>query len=465
MDRLLSESVVRRVLEAALQTGGDFSELFAEDTEHNGVQMLDGVVENATYSRSRGAGVRVFKGTRSVYATTADLSEEALLMTARAAAAALEGAPEGMNRVFQVVRYAPALPVTMADVDNARRAALLRRGTQAVRDASDEITQIIAKVRDWNQRVLICNSEGVWAEDVRPRVNVVVSAVAMSGAEAQTGFAARGFSGGYERLDTLDIEADARRAAQTAVTMLHAPECPAGYMPVVIDSGNGGVIFHEACGHSLEATSVAKGNSEFCGKLGQRIAAPCVTALDDGTLPGEWGSLRVDDEGTPSARRVLIENGVLRSYMIDRLGSRMMNMPVTGNSRRESYEYAPTSRMTNTFIAPGTDDEEEMIRTMGDGLFAKSLGGGSVNPLTGEFNFAVDEGYLVRDGKIQTPVRGATLVGKGSEILMQIDRVGSKLSLDSSGQCGSISGWVPVDVGQPRIRVTGLTVGGKGGAL
>ncbi|MBR3289583.1 MAG: TldD/PmbA family protein [Clostridia bacterium] len=462
---MLQESVVRRVLEEALQTGGDFSELFVEDSEHNSVRMLDGAVENATYSRSRGAGVRVFKGTRSVYATTADTSEEALLRTARAAAAALDGAPEGRVSAFQAIRYAIPAATPLTEMENAGRAAFLRRAHQAAKSTSDEITQIIARVRDECQRVLVCNSEGVWAEDVRPRVHFIVQAVAMNGAEAQTGFSSRGFLGGYERLDTLDVEAEARRAAQSAATMLHAPECPAGYMPVVIDSGNGGVIFHEACGHSLEATSVAKGNSEFCGKLGQRIAASCVTALDDGMLPGEWGSLRVDDEGTPSGRRVLIENGILRSYMIDRLGSRMMNLPVTGNARRESYEYAPTSRMTNTFIAPGTDDEEEMIRTMGDGLFAKSLGGGSVNPLTGEFNFAVDEGYLVRDGKIQTPVRGATLVGKGSEILMQIDRVGTKLALDSSGQCGSISGWVPVDVGQPRIRVKGLTVGGKGGAL
>ena len=216
---MLQESVVRRVLEAALSTGGDFSELFAEDSEHNSMRMLDGVVETATYSRVQGAGVRVFKGTRSVYATTADLSEEALIKAARAAAAALQGSPEGMNRVFQVVRYAPALPVTMADVDNARRAAYLRRGTQAARAASDEITQIIAKMRDWNQRVLVCNSEGVWAEDIRPRVNIVVSAVAMSGTEAQTGLAVHGYGGGYERLESLDIEADARQAGRSPCCM------------------------------------------------------------------------------------------------------------------------------------------------------------------------------------------------------------------------------------------------------
>jgi len=246
--------------------------------------------------------------------------------------------------------------------------------------------------------------------------------------------------------------------------MLHAVDCPAGVFSVVIDGGFGGVIFHEACGHSLEATSVSRGNSVFCGKLGQQIAASCVTAIDDGIMPGEWGSINVDDEGTPSRRRVLIENGILKSYMVDILGGRRMGMEPTGSSRRQNYTFAPTSRMTNTFIAPGKDDAEEMIRTMGDGLFAASMGGGSVNPLTGEFNFAVDEGYWVKDGKILCPVRGATLIGKGHEVLHNIDRVGPEMWM-APGMCGSMSGSVPTNVGQPRIRVSSIIVGGKGGAL
>ena len=231
-------------------------------------------------------------------------------------------------------------------------------------------------------------------------------------------------------------------------------------MPVVIAGGFGGVIFHEACGHSLEATSVEPGMSEFAGKLGKQIAAPCVTAIDDGTLPNEWGSENIDDEGSPTTRLVLIENGVLRNYMIDRLNGLKMGMAPTGSGRRESYAYAPTSRMRNTFIAPGSDDEEEMIRTMGDGLYAAQMGGGSVNPATGEFNFAVQEGYLVRDGRITTPVRGASLIGRGSEILMRIDRVGKEMTM-GQGMCGSLSGSVPTNVGQPTIRVSRLTVGGK----
>jgi len=231
-------------------------------------------------------------------------------------------------------------------------------------------------------------------------------------------------------------------------------------MPVIIDGGFGGVIFHEACGHSLEATGVALGNSEFCGKLGQTIASPIVTAIDDGTLPGEWGSTNIDDEGTPTTKLVLIENGVLKNYMIDRLNARRMEMPVTGSARRQDYTFAPTSRMRNTYIAPGNDDENEMIATAGTALYCKKMGGGSVNPVTGEFNFAVGEGYLVKDGKIDRPVRGATLIGKGADTLMKIDRVGKKMWM-AQGMCGSLSGSVPTNVGQPRIRVSSMTVGGR----
>jgi TldD protein len=242
-------------------------------------------------------------------------------------------------------------------------------------------------------------------------------------------------------------EETGRTAAQSASLMLNAPMCPAGVMPVVIDGGFGGVIFHEACGHSLEATAVAFNLSVFTGKLNQKIAADCVTAVDDGTIPHEWGSTRIDDEGMPTTRLTLIENGILKNYMIDKLNGKRMGMAPTGSGRRQNYSYTPTSRMRNTFIAPRGDDEEEMIKTMGDGLYAKKMGGGSVVPATGEFNFAVAEGYLVKDGKIATPVRGASLIGKTMTM--------------SQGMCGSSSGNVPTNVGQPMIRVKQMTVGGR----
>jgi TldD protein len=266
---------------------------------------------------------------------------------------------------------------------------------------------------------------------------------------------------GFELFEKMtDPEADARKAARQAVTMLHADFCPAGMMPVIIDGGFGGVIFHEACGHSLEATSVAFGNSEFCGKMGQQIASAKVTAIDDGTIPNGWGSENIDDEGTPTTKLVLIENGILKNYMVDRLNGRRMNMAPTGSARRQDYTFAPTSRMRNTYIAAGTDDENEIISSTAEGLYAKEMGGGSVNPLTGEFNFAVGEGYLIKNGKIDRPVRGATLIGKGGQTIMKIDRVGRRMWMDT-GMCGSASGSIPANVGQPMIRVTEMTVGGR----
>lgn len=264
---------------------------------------------------------------------------------------------------------------------------------------------------------------------------------------------------GLEFFETTNPESIGEEAARIALVLSQAKPCPSGKMPVIIDNGFGGVIFHEACGHSLEASAVAKNQSVFAGKLGQQIASSKVSAIDDGTIPNAWGSENIDDEGTPQRRRVLIENGILKSYMIDRLNGRRMNMESTGSSRRQSYKFEPTSRMSNTFIAPGTDSFEEMLKGVEKGLYAKKMGGGSVNPQTGEFNFAVQEGYLIEDGKITDPVKGASLIGNGAEILMNIDMVGDNLER-AQGMCGASSGSIPTDVGQPRLRVSSITVGG-----
>ena len=463
---MLSPDLAKKILCEALYTGGDFAELFCEDTSGTTLTLSNDGVEDASYTRCRGVGVRVLCGARCSYAYTADIGEEALLATARAAAAAFPGEKD---TTIPLPPFRPVCYETAGDgfsgVNNAMRVSLLRRLYQAARGESEEITQVQCRYMDSEQRVLVINSEGLWASTRRPYTRLAVTAVASDGTESQTGRCAPGFGQDFSVYDTLDVEALGRQAARQAVTMLHAVECPAGTFPVVMDGGFGGVIFHEACGHSLEATGVARGNSEFANRLGTRIAAPCVTAVDDGTLAGEWGSLNgVDDEGTPARRTVLIENGILKSYLYDRANACRVPHPLTGSSRRESYAYAPTSRMTNTFLAPGRDDPEEMIATMSEGLYAKTLGGGSVNPLTGEFNFAVDEGYWVRDGKILCPVRGATLVGKGSDVLMKIDRVGPRMWM-AQGMCGSVSGSIPVNVGQPRIRISAMTVGGKGGKI
>jgi TldD protein len=464
---LILEKTANAVLREAQKSGADYAELFVEDNESTRIEMIDGKVESANYARISGAGVRVLLGTQSAYAYCAGLDEEMLIQTARAAAAALGVAKFSPNGEIKRALNRLTTPVLQRfdTIGNAERVEVMRTGARVMKGASPEITQAVVRYMDQVQRVLIVNTDGVFVFDERPRTRIFLQAVAMNGTEAQTGYEGPGCCRGFEAYrDVIDVEANAKAAANMAVTMLHAPECPAGNLPVVIDGGFGGVIFHEACGHSLEATAVGRGNSVFCGKLGTRIAADCVSAVDDGTLPGEWGSINVDDEGGKPQRNLLIENGILKGYLIDKLGSRRMDMPSTGSSRRQGYMFAPTSRMTNTFICAGMDDDEEMISGMAEGLFAKKMGGGSVNPPTGEFNFSVAEGYWVKNGKVVSPVRGATLIGKGSEALLKIDRVGKHMWM-APGMCGSLSGSVPTNVGQPRIRVSGMTIGGKGGTL
>ncbi len=461
---MISEALANKVLDAALETGGDYSELYMEDAENNVISMTDMKVEDALYSRRHGAGVRVLLNGRSAYAYTADTSEESLIKTARAAAAALKSEDKHFSsRVFDGAgREKPFEPeIPFSEVKNKERIELIKTGSCAAKEVSPLITQVRASYTDTDKRVFVCSSSGIRSHDRRFRTRIAISAVASDNGEIQTGSESPGMGLGFEAYKQIDAYEAGKAAAKTAMTMLTATDCPSGCVPVVIDGGFGGVILHEACVHSLEATSVAKGNSEFCGKMGEKIASDIVTAIDDGTLVGEWGSILYDDEGNRSQRNVLIENGILKTYLVDILGSRLMNHPITGSARRQNYMYAPTSRMTNTFFAEGNDDFDEMIRTMGNGLYAKKMGGGSVNPLTGEFNFAVMEGYLVKDGKIQSPLRGATLVGKGADVLMQIDRIGQKMWF-GQGMCGSVSGSVPTNVGQPPIRVQSLTVGGKG---
>lgn len=460
---MLQPSIAQEVLSAALKSGADFAEIFLEDRLNNSLSMRNETVETISSGRIHGAGVRIFTGLRCIYAFTNDTTHEGLLDCARKAAAAVREAPKERDIRFSAQSRAPSVHDIIknpADTPHKARVDVMRKACRAARAVSAEISTAITRLVDSDQRICIANSEGLFAEDRRVYTRMLAIAVASSGTENQTAVRGPGAMRGFELFDTIDVETEGRLAAEQAVRTLHAPFCPAGVMPVIIGNGFGGVVFHEACGHSLESTSVSRGESEFSGKQNQKIAADCVTAIDDGTEPNSWGSLHIDDEGMPTQRKVLIENGILKMYMIDKLGGLRMNLPPTGSGRRESYKYAPTSRMTNTYIAAGNDDEEEMIATMGDGLYAAKMGGGSVDTATGIFNFAVDEGYLIKNGKLDTPVRGASLIGKGGDVLLKIDRVGKSLA-SGQGMCGSISGNVPTNVGQPPIRITSLTVGGR----
>ncbi len=459
---MISRQVCERVLAAAAATGADYAEIFAENTVNHSIHMIASQVDAIRDTVIAGAGIRVFKGLRSVTASTVDTSEEGLLRCARQAAEALGEGTAQMDIVLKERLFGDIHPVKTvpASVSNREKVALLKEGYFAAKEYNEAIRQVTGNLLEVDHNILIATSEGLYAQDRQIRTRMMIDAVAEVNGETQTGGCRPGRRMGLEMFETIDPKAVGIHAAKQAVTMAGAGYCPAGVMPVAIDNGFGGVIFHEACGHSLEASAVAYGRSQFAGKLGEKIANEKVTAIDDGTIPGAWGSINIDDEGTPARKNVLIEKGVLKSYMIDKFNGRRMGMESTGNARRQSYAYTPTSRMTNTYIAPGEDRNEDIIASMEYGLYAKEMGGGSVNPVTGEFNFAVNEGYLVRNGRVCEPVRGASLVGKGSEVIMNIDMVGSNLDM-GQGMCGSSSGSIPTNVGQPLIRVSSITVGGR----
>lgn len=458
---IINEKILPEVLAVAMSGGADFAEIFAQRSRANNISFISGKVDNISDNVLSGVGIRAFFGTRTVYASTTDISREGLLRCAESVAAV--GIPETQGNIvlrkrevenIHNVRTYPADATTKMKID------LVRAACTAASEYSPLISQAQGVYLDVDRSILVANSEGLLVTDRHIRTRLFTRVTASKNGENQSGTAGPGRGMGIEMFETITPEQIGVSAAENALVNLRADYCPAGQMTVAIENGFGGVIFHEACGHSLEATQVGVGMSEMCGKLGQKIANEKVTAIDDGTIKNAWGSSNIDDEGNPTQKNVLIENGILRSYMIDRLGSRRMGMPMTGNSRRQDYTFEATSRMTNTYIDNGPDKNEDIIASIEYGLYAKKMGGGSVNPLTGAFNFAVTEGYIVRNGKICEPVRGASLIGRGSEILNDIDMVGQNLER-GQGMCGSLSGSVPNDVGQPLIRVKKITVGGR----
>lgn len=460
---IISESMIKEALNAALSTGADFAELFAEESQNNSLSMVDSRFDSLVDRKIRGVGIRVYLGLRSAQASTCDLTPSGIIRCALDAAMAISDgkrvAPEFelTERIFPDIHPIKIVPSSKSALV---KRDFLREALDGAKGKSDKISQVSGVLLDVDRNILVANSEGLLTTDRQIRTRLSVSAVASDGVESQAGSSNPGRRMGLELFDLIPPRSIGEEAARQALVNLSADYCKAGVYPVAIENGFGGVIFHESCGHSLEASSVAYGNSQFSGKLGERIANEKVTAIDDGTIPNAWGSINIDDEGTPSERKILIENGVLKRYMVDRFNGRMMNTPSSGSARRQDYSFVPTSRMTNTYIAAGDDEDKDIIESIELGIYAAKMGGGSVNPATGAFNFAVSEAYMIRNGKICEPVRGASLIGKGSEILMDIDMVGKHM-LTGQGMCGSSSGSVPTDVGQPLIRVSKITVGGR----
>ncbi len=458
---MLRQEQLEQLLTRAMQSNADFAEIFEEEGTNEGISMLNDKVESVNRNYKAGIGIRLYQDVQSVYgySNQTDMTSLQALVDDLRDALGRKQTDTKVTLKEEIIENRHPVQIDPIDAPLQEKVALLQRADQAAKAVDEKIVKTQTGLSSVRQHVQISNSEGKLVKDTRIRTRLRVSAYAQQGQDMQSGFDAPGASKGLEFFEEATPESIGQEASRIALVLLEAKDCPSGKMPVVIDNGFGGVIFHEACGHALEATAVAKNQSVFAGKQGQQIASPKVTAYDDGTIPNAWGSENIDDEGNLQQKRCLIENGILKSYMIDRLNGRRMGQASTGSSRRQSYKYEPTSRMSNTFIAAGQDSFEDMIGSIKKGLYAKKMGGGSVNPQTGEFNFAVNEGYLIENGQITIPVKGASLIGTGAEILMNIDMVGTNLER-GTGMCGASSGSIPTDVGQPAIRVSSITVGG-----
>ncbi len=460
----LNENLIVKALDEALSTGADFAEVFIEESLNNAISLVDARVDSVSSAVVSGLGIRVYCGLKSASASTSDLSEDAVLSAARNAAQII-GDGKRVAESFYLKERLNAnihkIETVPSGIPAQEKAELVRKMCVSAKSYSPVISQVTGTFIDSDRKIVIANSEGLLTSDRQIRCRMACSAVASKGSVSQTGFCGPGRQMGMEMLEkVIKPEEIGREAARQAVVNIEADYIESGVYTAAIENGFGGVIFHESCGHSLEASRVAYGLSEFALRKGEKIANEKVTAIDDGTIANAWGSMNIDDEGTPSQKNILIENGILRNYLVDRFNGRRMNEKSSGSSRRQNYQYTPTSRMTNTYIAAGEDEDEDIIASIDNGIYCAKMGGGSVNPATGEFNFAVTEAYRIRNGKICNAVRGASLIGKGSRILLDIDMVGRHM-LTGQGMCGASSGSIPTDVGQPLIRVRSITVGGR----
>jgi TldD protein len=452
-----------QIINLGLDNGADFVEIFVEETRSSSIHFTDQKVETVSAGTEFGIGIRLLYGTDVLYASTSNEESEFLHKLISNLALSRSKPKSNINKqsIGQINKLSPQKitkdPVSILQSDKLQ---FLKRADQFARSISNKIVQVSARAFDSKSNILIFNSEGLSIEDTRIHSRFSLNVTASDGKEIYNGTESPGAQRGFEFFESLDIEALTKSSSERALLMLSAGYATGKKMPVIMGNGFGGVIFHEACGHPLETEAIRKKSSPFVDKLGERIAMDCLTAIDEGSIPNSWGSINVDDEGYPPEKTILIENGILKNYLSDRVGSIEVGVRRTGSARRESYNYAPVSRMRNTYIAAGNHSLDEMIGSVEDGLYAKKMGGGSVNPATGEFNFAVEEAYLIKNGKITDPVRGATLIGKGHEILPKISMVGKDLEI-SAGMCGAASGSIPVTVGQPTIKVDEILVGGR----
>lgn len=462
--QLLNKETARSVIDYGVSLGADFVELFVEKTQNQSIKILNSQVDDITGGVDFGIGIRLIFGSKVLYGFTNNPNVDELKRIAETLAVS-DRKQQTSNKALDFITqplniiHTASLSLKSEHPLDAKISWLMRLD-QATRSVSDKIVQVVSSGMQKCQQVEIFNSEGLHTGEERNYVRLMAQAVAQDGSSQSSGYEAPGALRGWEYTDAINPNQLGEVVGRQAMTKLNADPCPAGRMPVIIDNGFGGVIFHEACGHLLETTSVAKKASVFHDKMDQLIANPCVNAVDDGTLKNEWGSISIDDEGMETQHTQLIKNGVLTSFMVDKVGAQKTGFARTGSGRRQSYRFAPASRMRNTFIEPGDSSLEEMISSVSKGIYCKKMGGGSVQPGTGEFNFNAQESYLIVNGKIERPLKSATLISTGPEVLKQISMVGNNFAL-AAGMCGSVSGSVPTTVGQAAIKVDDILVGGR----
>ncbi len=462
----LDDGELGRVLDGMLGHRVDYADIYLQASRHEGWSLEDGIVKDASHSIEHGAGLRTVSGEATGFAYSDEIAPAALERAGKAARAIAHAGRTGAVKAWQSPErrelYVPLDPLDTLSDD--AKVALLERVDRATRAIDPRIRQVMVGLSGVVETVLVAASDGTLAADVRPLVRFNVTVIAESNGRREVGSAGGGGRFGYDYFLEDDRAMDyARRAAEQALVNLGADEAPAGTMTVVLGPGWPGVLLHEAIGHGLEGDFNRKRTSAFAGRMGEKVASPLCTVVDAGNIPNRRGSLNVDDEGTPTSETVLIENGVLTGYMQDKMNARLMGMQPTGNGRRESYAHLPMPRMTNTFMHAGPHDPEEIIRSVDRGLYASNFGGGQVDITSGKFVFSASEAWLIEGGRLTRPVKGATLIGNGPDVLTRVSMVGNDLELDRGvGVCGKEGQSVPVGVGQPTLRIDGLTVGGTG---
>jgi TldD protein len=461
----LDESRLQKVLATIFEHRADYADLYFQYTRNESFSLEEGIVKSGSFDIEQGVGVRAVAGDRTAFAYSDDISAASLTeaaLTARAIARQGSGKSRVTPRIAprkQVTLYGSDDPV--ASLDAAAKIRLLEHIEQLARARDPRVKQVMANLGAEYDVVLVARSDGVLAADVRPLVQLSITVIVEEHGRREQGFSGGGGRHGLSFFDEERLAEHAHKAVDQALANLNARPAPAGVMPVVLGPGWPGVLLHEAVGHGLEGDFNRKGSSAFAGRIGERVASRGVTVVDDGTMPDRRGSLNIDDEGNPTQRTVLIEDGILRGYIQDSLNARLMKVAPTGNGRRESFAHLPMPRMTNTYMLAGARDPEEIIRSVKSGLYASNFRGGQVDITNGKFVFGMAEAYLIEDGRITAPVKGATLIGNGPDALTRVTMVGNDMELDLGiGTCGKDGQSVPVGVGQPTLRIEGLTVGG-----